>query len=1394
MAGGAGAAARATLCPGTPVTVGRAAGSGLALADPEVSRTHAGLLPSRDGTVELADAGSRNGTAWHGARLTGPVAVSPGDVFTVGETVLTVRAIDPADAAVEPAPGGETLLCNRPPRIPARPSIPSLALPRRPEEPRNPRFPLVAILLPLLLAGVAYAVFPGAGYFLIFLALSPILVLANVVSDRRGGRREFRTAVEEYERRRAEIAERLAELADEQGRSAREALPDPGRLLRIATGPTRRLFERRPHDDDFLRLRLGLAARPVEVAFTDHVPGEEIAAPAVGHAPVAVDLPAVGVLGVAGPRQAVLAAARAALAHLAVLHGPHDVGLVVLTGGDEAAEWEWATWLPHTLPHTAESACRRTIATDARQAAVRLAELRRIVEDRRAEQRATLRAGTPSGRRMVVVADGARRLRGLPGLAELLAEGPEAGVYALCLDDDETNLPDECRATAVVTSSSGTRARVSRPGGDPVEGVLLDRLTLEDARVLGHALAPMRVLGGRWGAEAELPEAVRLLDLAGLGRDPAPETVAGRWARNPGGRGTTVPLGMGASGPVTVDLRRDGPHALVAGTSGAGKSELLQTLVAGLALENAPDALSMVLVDYKGGSAFAECRELPHCVGMVTDLDGHLVSRALASLGAELRRREELLAEAGAKDIEDYWAVTGGRLPRLVIVVDEFASLVEEVPEFVTGVVGIGMRGRSLGVHVVLATQRPAGVVSGELRANLNLRICLRVTGASDSGDVIDVPDAARLSRHRPGRAYLRAGHSDLALMQTARIGWPRGEAAADAERVTIRPRLVHELGNGPSAPSDDPDGSDPSRGSGPQEVPGVSGASGDRGIRGVSGVMGVSGTGTGSGARGEHDGETDLGVLVTAIRAAAELTGTTSSRSPWLPPLPEALTVEDLAARETGAPLRVPIGLADLPGQQARRPYLLDLEQAGTVLVAGMTRSGRSTLLRVIGVELARRNSPADVHLYVLDMGNRALAPLAALPHCGAYVDGEDADRAVRVLTLLTEEIGRRQRLLSEGGGEALPHLVLMLDRYETFLARHLEVDGGKLVDVLDGLLRRGPSVGVVTVVAADRSGFTQRLGGAIATRLVLRHADPDELAVYGVAPRQAPRAMPPGRMIAMPGTVEVQVALLDADPDGVAQATAAERFARESRERWKAVPAEALPRRADPLPVTITSAEAEAMRVGGRPLAPTVCTVGVGGDRLGPVDVDLAELGHGFLVAGPPGSGRSGALLAVVRSVAMPSVLVCPRPSPLRELAGRPGVAAVVSGDEVANLYGVLTALDPPFCVVVDDAELLTDGPAAPALEEMARAARDSGSLLVAACTTDDLQAHRFRGWLSMLRRARSGLLLNPASPVDGEVFEVRLPSWTRGGWPPGRGLLVTRGQCGAVQVPMPDGAISK
>jgi hypothetical protein len=255
----------------------------------------------------------------------------------------------------------------------------------------------------------------------------------------------------------------------------------------------------------------------------------------------------------------------------------------------------------------------------------------------------------------------------------------------------------------------------------------------------------------------------------------------------PSGRGAKLRRAIGHGLPgacrlldlLGVDLRQDGPHALVAGTTGAGKSELLQTMIASLAVVNRPDAMTFVLVDHKGGSAFKDCVHLPHVTGMVTDLDAHLTRRALASLSAELTRRETILAAAGVKDLEDYTERAGRQprhqpLPRLVIVIDEFASLARDLPDFVAGLVGIAQRGRSLGLHLILATQRPSGAVSVGIRASTSLRIALRMTDAAESADVIDAPGTARISRAAPGRGYVRLGHASLIPFQAGRIGGRR--------------------------------------------------------------------------------------------------------------------------------------------------------------------------------------------------------------------------------------------------------------------------------------------------------------------------------------------------------------------------------------------------------------------------------------------------------------------------------------------------------------------------------------------------------------------------------------------------------------------------------------------
>ena len=1386
VVGGLSGGARADAPAGAALGVGRDHTCALRVGDAEVSRRHAQLRPDSEGGT-LADAGSRNGTTWRGTRIDGPVHISTGDVARLGETVVTLRPTPVADQRLEPTTDGH-LRFNRPPRLHPPDAEHELVVPTEPEEPRARRFPLAAVLLPIALAGIMLAVWPGSRLYLVFLVLSPVMLVANAISDRRSGRKDYRDAKAKYDEALATVRARRADLLVEEERLTRVSHPDPTAVVAAATTPTARLWERRPGDPDFLRLRLGLADLPARLRVrperatdrpVDDGPAADLLDPVAHDVPVVVDVGSDRVLGLAGARTHVLSLARAVLAQAVTLHAPKDLGVVLLAGRDRASDWEWASWLPHTSAPAGHDA-NRLVGTDGEQAHARVAELRALVEDRRAARRSEL-AASPTGRRWLVVLDGARGLRDVTGLAELLQDGPDLGVHFLCVDDEEAALPAECGATAVVHRGAGTRLTVRRGGTagvSVVPDVLADGLAASTADRLARALAPVDLLAAAEDG-SDLPASARFLDLVGEKHCLDADAVLDGWRR--GGRSTTALLGVGPDGPLTVDLRRDGPHALVAGTSGAGKSELLQTLIASLALGNRPDALSFVLVDYKGGSAFKEAANLPHCAGLVTDLDEHLVDRALASLTAELKRRERVLAAAGAKDIDELWTmqdrgqldankgddVGDTQLPRLVIVIDEFASLVEEVPDFVRGVVGIGMRGRSLGVHVVLATQRPAGVVSGEIRANVNLRIALRVTSAGDSTDVVDSPDAARISKRMPGRAYLRTGHGELTAFQTARVGWPTNDGAVTEDVITsvraIR-RDVTTLG----AP------------------------------RRTSVDLPI-----------EEDGNTDLGGLVRAVGAAAARLDSRPARSPWLPPLPGLVTLDELtpAADPAESGAATVLGLGDQPGEQAQRPFVLDLERTGSVLVAGAVRSGRSTALRTIAAGLAAERSPADLHLYALDCGNRALASLADLPHCGAVVDGDDSERVERLLATLDAEVAARQRTLGACGyasvAEAraaapdvpLAQIVVLVDRLEAFLARFVEHDAGRLVDRLERLLRQGPAVGVTFVLAADRTGVTSRISSAVAARLVLRQANSDDVAVFGLAPRDVPADMPAGRGIWVTSGEEVQVALLDPDPAGVAQVDAVRRAGAEAVLRWAGVDARHLPRRVDPLPDQLSLSELEALRVTPAPDGSAVCVVAAGGDTLGPIDVDLADVGPCFVVAGPSRSGRSTALAAMVRSLAarpgsLPVVLVTPRPSPLRDLADLPGVAEVVAGgpDLAADLEDALSAYDGRLVLVVDDAELVTEGAEGALLDEVVRTAGDSGTVVIAAATTDDLLLNRYRGWLPAARRCRSGLLLAPQSATVGEVFDLRLPRGGAAAGPVGRGLLVRRGAWAPVQVAQP------
>ena len=1298
----------------------------------------------------------------------------PGQQIAVGASTLGLAPYEPPDAALHASADGGGIDFNRPPRLLPPERITRFQLPNPPSEADRRPIPLLMAVVPLLM-GVGMAYFLHQIYMLAMAGLTPVMLLGSYISERRQGRKSHGQQLAEYREHKARIERDAADALETERIARRDECPDPAAVLSIASGPRRRLWERRRSNPDYLLLRVGTADLPSAVELTDPEQDEHRRQVfwQIPDAPVTVPLTERGVLGVAGPGDTPRAVGRWLVAQLVALHSPNDLQVCLLTDSSGRLSWEWMRWLPHCRP-TGGRGGAALIGNDAESVATRIAELLALIAER---QKAHRQSGQQHGQfqtDIVVVFDGSRKLRSLPGAIQLLRDGPAVGVYAVCLDADERLLPAECQAVVVVDPDG---LRVQQMMAATIRQVRPDGVNPGWCTRLARSIAPIRDASDDAEA-AGLPDSARLLDVLRL-EPPRAEEIAGRWTV--GGRSTLAMIGESYDGPFGIDLRKDGPHGLIAGTTGAGKSELLQSLVASLAVANRPDEMTFVLVDYKGGSAFSECVRLPHTVGMVTDLDTHLVERALVSLTAELTRREHILAAAGAKDIEDYQIVLdrsrparGVRppepMPRLVIVIDEFASMVRDLPDFVKGLVNIAQRGRSLGIHLILATQRPSGVVSQDIRANTNLRIALRVTDPAESSDVIEAPEAAFISKSTPGRAYVRLGHASLVPFQAGRVG---GRRPGTAVAVTARPWLAEidwqDLGK-----------PEPAKPAAKQ--------------------------------RAEEE-ITDLKVLVEAIQRAAQGLRINRQRSPWLPPLPDLLLLSDLMPVDTVGVQRAetgdshsPFGVEDLPIFQQQRPALLGLDTFSHLMAAGAPRSGRSQLLRTIAAALALAHSCADLHLYGIDCGNGALRALTDLPHCGAVVTRTETERAVRLLGRLADEVSRRQELLAEGGfaditeqraatggGERLPHVVVLLDRWEGFTATLGEVDHGSLADVITRILGEGASAGVHLVMTGDRSLLAGRISAMCEQKLAFKLAEKDDYGLIGLRPREMPDDIPPGRAFRSGSGVEVQVALLGPDPSGQGQAAVLRSIAASCVARDAAVEPSRRPFRVDVLPGRISFEDAWAMR----PAAAGQLwgLVGVGGDMLSGLGPDLAAGLPCFTVAGPAKSGRSTILLSMARSLLAGGtslILVTPRPSPLRALENAPGIAAVFSGradlDE-EELTAALSSVTGPAVVMIDDAELLRNCDASGELSRIIAFGGDSRRALVFGGDADGLGLG-FSGWQVDAKRARRGCLTAPATLPEGVLIGIRLAHSVLGQPSrPGRCLLnVGDGSLTTVTVPAP------
>ncbi|MFE7845754.1 type VII secretion protein EccCa [Microbacterium sp. NPDC057407] len=1158
--------------------------------------------------------------------------------------------------------------------------------------------------------------------------------------------------------------------------------PEPGALVEIGANPARR-WERRPGDPDFLRVRIGVAdLRAVDVRlppeqnpvqpFDPVMKGAaqrlvQLAGVAQGM-PAVLDLERGGEVSIVGERAEAVRVCRAIAAQIGAFHSPDDVHVAAVVPESARDSWRGLDLLPH-----ASAAVPAPGAVAARRVAPTLPDLLGLIgdelRDRIAAAAASRRSGrrTKPGRLILFIDEGTDAATPLPRFDSAL-DLADLGITVVHVVDDRLKEPSAVMARVTVTGAS---AVIEYPGSgiDAVDDVAPDPVSPELLEVVARPLAGLR-LTRTAAVDAQTTLAPDVTELLGIADVDAID-LTDAWRPRPGGDFLRVPIGVDDRGaPVLLDLKESaqlgmGPHGICIGATGSGKSELLRTLILGLALTHSPDDLSMILVDYKGGAAFAPFAGLPHVAGIIDNLadDPQLTQRARESIQGEVVRRQRLLKDAGnAASIGHYRQLRREQqdlpaLPHLFLVIDEFGELLTAEPDFVELLLTIGRIGRSIGVHLLLSSQRIEGGRLRGLDTYLSYRIGLRTFSESESAVVLDTPDAFHLPAI-PGYGYLKV---DTSVYTRFRAGYVSGPAPVPTDAGPARPDAppLVEL---PPYDLVEP--------------------AGDEDL--VPREPAVPATGR---------------TLVQA--AAARLSrGVARTRPVWLPPLPPSLTLGGvLSATEERGGLRAPLGLLDDPSRQRQAPWLLDLTRSGGhISITGAPQSGRSTFLRTLAASLAFTHSPREVSVYGMDLTGGGLTRIEAFPHVGGVATRGHRERLSRLLEELTSMLAVRERVFREHGLDSLADM-----RRQHADGRLPELPSADVVLLVDGLgalrtefedlepafgqlLERGGSFGIHVVVTLSRwNELRLNLQGLIGTRLELKLNDPADSQVARKL-SSALRADEPGRVLT-DEKLFAQVALpLLEEVDDTDIGEALERIARENAAQWGgpgAAPIRLLPE--DLAPSELPDALDE----------PEEIPFGLRQDTMAAVTIDLAGRDPHLLVLGDSRCGKSTVLRGLIQGAIdrhSPEELVIGLMDARGDLAGdipddylgghatsgrQARLLAESIASELEKRAADRAASGPRILVIADDFDILAAGgsePLRPLLPYLA-SARDLRLNVVVSRPVAGASRAMFDVALQGVRDTGGTALIMSGDRAEGQL----LPKLYAEPMVAGRGRLARRGE---------------
>ena len=955
---------------------------------------------------------------------------------------------------------------HRSPRIIYRGSEDKILINPPGQEPVKPSDELLKLIIPpLMMIGVTILITliqPRGIYILATVGMSITTMIFSIrgfFKNRKKYKADKKERIDLYHLYLKDKAMELTRLEREQKEGMNYHFPTVLELTDLVESYNHRIYEKTPLHFDFLYYRLGLGKLPTSYELNygqRERSGKKDALEEEGYAlysrhkkipdmPIPANL-SHGPVGYIGPRNLVLEQLQLLVMQIATFHSYHDVQFITILPEEEKEQWSWMRWLPHAKLQELNV---RGFVYNQRTRDQVLNSLNQILKLRRSQKEETSHKESTLFHPHYVVLVTDEKLILDHVIMEFFTEDPtDLGCSLVFVEDVMSSLSENIQ-TVINIKDRNTGQLVMEEGVLKETDFRLDHFPVDyDKERIARTLAPLNHLQN---LKSSIPDSVTFMEMYGA------ETfedlqVSSRWEKNAPYKSLAVPIGLRGQGDlVQLNLheKAHGPHGLIAGTTGSGKSETIQSYILSLAVNFHPHDVAFLLIDYKGGGMANLFKNLPHLLGTITNLDGAQSMRALASINAEIHRRERLFREFEVNHINQYQKkFKNGEakepLPHLFLISDEFAELKVNQPDFIKELVSIARVGRSLGVHLILATQKPSGVVDDQIWSNSRFKIALKVADRSDSNEMLHTPDAAEITQ--TGRAYLQVGNNEVyELFQSA---WSGADYQPDKDDMGIEDHtiyLINELGQYEILNED------------------LSGLEDADEIKEVP---------------------TELDAIVHNIQLLCEEKEIPPVPQPWLPPLKERITLEELeevqptVAWEQEKPLSVLLGMADIPQAQKQEAVSINLAKDGHVLLYGSPGTGKTTFLQSAGMDLARKFSAKDLTMYLMDFGTNGLAPLSKLPQVADTMLLDQTEKISKFVRIMEKELNRRKKLLSDYGVGTLelyrqasdqkePAIVILLDSYEAIKEEAYEAE---LFKLLVRISREGLSIGVHLLMTAGR------------------------------------------------------------------------------------------------------------------------------------------------------------------------------------------------------------------------------------------------------------------------------------------------------------------------------------